>query len=61
KGKMLSESLRILGNFSLNGHIDPAIFDAFIRFKVYRRFADRFMDPRQIDEIDESMIPGYTP
>jgi HD-GYP domain-containing protein (c-di-GMP phosphodiesterase class II) len=31
KGKMLSESLHILGNFALNGHIDPAIFDMFMR------------------------------
>ena len=39
KGKSLSESLRILGNFSLNGHIDPELFDVFIRSKVYLTFA----------------------
>lgn len=61
KGKMLSESLRILGNFSLNGHIDPNLFDIFIRSKIYLEFARRNMDPRQIDIIDESLIPGYRP
>lgn len=61
KGKMLSESLDILGKFSLNGHIDPDLFDIFIRKKVYLEFARKHMDPRQIDEIDESRIPGYTP
>lgn len=59
KGKSLSESLRILGQFSLNGHIDPDLFDIFIRSKVYLRFAEKHMDPRQIDLVDESTIPGY--
>jgi len=61
KGKMLSESLRILGKFALNGHIDPQLFDVFIRSKVYLDFAHRHMDVRQIDAIDEAQIPGYTP
>ncbi|MET3131651.1 HD-GYP domain-containing protein (c-di-GMP phosphodiesterase class II) [Oxalobacteraceae bacterium GrIS 1.11] len=61
KGKALSESLRILGNFSLNGHIDPDLFDIFIRSKVYLAFARKNMDERQIDAIDEADIPGYTP
>lgn len=58
-GKTLSESLHILGKFCLNGHIDPAIFDVFVRRKVYLDYARRFMDPAQIDEVDESQIPGY--
>jgi HD-GYP domain-containing protein (c-di-GMP phosphodiesterase class II) len=61
KGKMLSESLAILGKFSLNGHIDPDLFDIFIRHRVYLAFARQYMDPRQIDAIDEALIPGYTP
>jgi HD-GYP domain-containing protein (c-di-GMP phosphodiesterase class II) len=61
KGKLLSESLRILGNFSLNGHIDPDLFDIFIRSKIYLEFAHKNMDERQIDPIDESKIPGYKP
>jgi len=61
KGKMLSESLRILGHFSLNGHIDPDLFDIFIRSKIYQSFADKHMDERQIDAIDEAGIPGYVP
>lgn len=61
KGKLLSEALHILGNFSLNGHIDPDLFDIFIRSKVYLQFAHKNMDQKQIDAIDESRIPGYTP
>jgi HD-GYP domain-containing protein (c-di-GMP phosphodiesterase class II) len=60
-GKTLSESLRILGRFMLNGHIDPDLFDVFVRRKVYLRYAERFLDPEQIDAVDEAAIPGYVP
>lgn len=59
KGKKLSECLRILGFMKLDGHIDPDIFDVFVREKVYMRYADEFLQTEQIDEIDESKIPGY--
>jgi HD-GYP domain-containing protein (c-di-GMP phosphodiesterase class II) len=58
KGKTLTEALTILGRFKLNGHIDPDLFDIFIRHKVYLRYAEQFLDPEQIDEVDLSMIPG---
>lgn len=61
KGKTLSEALHILGNFKLNGHIDPDLFDIFIRDKVYLRYAEQFMEPGQIDAVDESKIPGFNP
>src|SRR5918999_511342 len=61
KGKTLSESLEILGKFKENGHIDPDLFDVFVRKKVYRRYAEMFLDKEQIDEVDESRIPGYQP
>jgi HD-GYP domain-containing protein (c-di-GMP phosphodiesterase class II) len=59
RGKTLSESLEILGKFKLNGHIDPDLFDIFVRQKVYLKYAEQFLDPEQIDEVDESKIPGY--
>ena len=61
KGKTLSESLHILGKFALNGHIDPDLFDVFVRQKVYLEFARKNLDPSQIDEVDEAAIPGYQP
>ena len=61
RGKTLSESLKILGNFRLNGHIDPDLFDIFVRRKVYLRYAQQFLDRDQIDEVDESKIPGFVP
>jgi len=59
KGKTLSESLEILGKMRLGGHVDPDLFDVFVRKKVYRRYADLFLDQEQIDEVDESKIPGF--
>lgn len=61
KGKTLSESLSIMGKFKLGGHIDPDLFDIFMREKVYLTYAQQFLDPWQIDEVDESKIPGYQP
>ena len=61
KGKTLTESLDILGKLATGGHIDPDLFDIFIRKKVYLRYAQRHMDPAQIDVVDESEIPGYMP
>ena len=61
KGKTLSESLEILGRMKLNNHIDPDLFDIFVRRRIYRRYAEMFLDPEQIDAVDESRIPGYTP
>ena len=61
KGKTLSESLQILGKMRLGGHVDPDLFDVFVRKKVYRRYAELFLDKEQIDEVDESKIPGFQP
>jgi HD-GYP domain-containing protein (c-di-GMP phosphodiesterase class II) len=61
KGKTLSESLEILGRMRLNHHVDPDLFDVFVRRRVYRRYAEMFLDPEQIDEVDEKKIPGFQP
>jgi len=57
-GKTLSESLAILGKFKENGHIDPDLFDIFVKERVYLNYAREFLDPEQIDEVDLSKIPG---
>ena len=59
KGKTLTEALTILGRFCIDQHIDPDLFDLFIRHKVYLKYAREFMKPDQIDEVDHSKIPGY--
>jgi HD-GYP domain-containing protein (c-di-GMP phosphodiesterase class II) len=55
-GKTLSESLEILRKFKQNGHVDPDLFDVFVREKVYLQYAHKFLDAAQIDETDCSAI-----
>ena len=49
KAMPLSEALQILQKFRENGHIDPDLYDIFIDQKVYQRYAERFLEPGQID------------
>ena len=59
-GKLLSESLQILGRMKQEGHIDPDLFDVFVREKIYLRYAEKFLDPQQIDNVELSSIPGFS-
>ncbi|OYY93043.1 MAG: phosphohydrolase [Hydrogenophilales bacterium 28-61-23] len=59
-GMSLSRSLAILGRMKLDNHIDPDLFDVFVREKVYLEYARAHLKPEQIDSVDESAIPGYT-
>jgi HD-GYP domain-containing protein (c-di-GMP phosphodiesterase class II) len=55
----VSEALQVLGRMKSTNHIDPDLFDVFVRKKVYLRYAQQFLEPRQIDHVDVSKIPGY--
>ncbi|MDO9051930.1 MAG: HD domain-containing phosphohydrolase [Methylotenera sp.] len=61
KAKTLSESLAILGKMKVDHHIDPDLFDIFIREKIYLKYAQQFLEQEQIDEVDHMQIPGYQP
>lgn len=52
KAKTLSESIRILSGFRDRGHIDPDLFDLFLSSGVYLDYAERFLRPEQIDDVD---------
>src|SRR5690554_5970138 len=52
----LSEALRILGRMKEQNHIDPDLFAVFIREKVYLEYAREFLQPAQIDEVDEAWL-----
>ena len=58
-GKPLTECLKILGFMKKDNHVDPDIFDVFVRNKVYMRYAEAFLPKSQIDEVDQSKIPGF--
>jgi HD-GYP domain-containing protein (c-di-GMP phosphodiesterase class II) len=53
-GMKLSQAMGIMANFRKNGHIDPDLFEVFVKQGVYRRYAEQFLDPGQVDEVDEA-------
>ncbi len=54
KGKTLSEAIKIMSAMKDEHHIDPELFNLFLRSGVYRDYAERFMRPEQIDAVDVS-------
>ncbi|MFQ5765156.1 MAG: HD domain-containing phosphohydrolase [Rhodospirillales bacterium] len=52
--KKLSESVKIMSFMKKDAHIDPDLFDLFLRSGVYQRYADQFLDPSQLDDVDIS-------
>ena len=61
KAMPLSQALSILGKMKVNKHVDPDLFDLFISEKVYLEYAEKYLNPEQIDEFDITAIPGYAP
>lgn len=57
--KKLSECLKIMGFMRKDAHIDPDLFDIFVKEKVYMQYAEEFLSEGQIDEVDWNKIPGF--
>ena len=57
RGMTLSQALGIMGKMRDGGHIDPDLFDVFVREGVYLRYAREFLDPGQVDE---EPVPGQS-
>ena len=52
KGMALSQALAIMCKMRNNGHIDPDLFEVFVREGVYLRYGQEFLDPAQVDTVD---------
>ena len=52
--KKLSESVKIMSFMKKDAHIDSELFELFLTSGVYKKYAERFLDKAQIDEIDIS-------
>jgi len=52
KGKKLSEAIRIMGAMAKDRHIDPDLFALFLESGVYRQYAERYLGPESLDEVD---------
>ena len=61
KAMPLSQSLRILGQMKVDGHIDPDLFDIFMHDKIYLTYAQEHLSEVQMDEVQLDNIPGYQP
>lgn len=52
KGKTISEAMRIMGFFKVDHHIDADLFDVFLKEGVFQTYAEEYLDPQYIDEVD---------
>lgn len=52
KGKTLSEALRIMGFMKKDHHLDPELFDVFLKEGVFLEYAQEYMGKEYIDEVD---------
>jgi len=48
----LSQAMAIMRKFKRDGHIDPDLLDVFVKEACTLRYAQQFLDPWQIDEVD---------
>ena len=61
KAKKLSEAMRIMGFMKKDHHLDPELFNEFVRLDVYLTFAEKYMDPEHIDAIDKDALMAIQP
>jgi HD-GYP domain-containing protein (c-di-GMP phosphodiesterase class II) len=60
-GKTLSEAMRIMGFMKRDNHLDPELFDLFVRSGVYRTYGERYLPPELIDQVDEAALLAIEP
>lgn len=55
-GKTVAQSLTIMQNMVREQHIDPALFALFVSSGIWRDYAERFLAPEQLDQVDEEAL-----
>ncbi|TDQ84509.1 GAF domain-containing protein [Dongia mobilis] len=61
KAKKLSEAIKIMGFMKKDQHLDPDLLDLFLTDGVWKRYAEQFLDPAQIDEPDIAAVLNTKP
>ncbi|WP_339543860.1 HD domain-containing phosphohydrolase [Pseudomonas sp. RA_35y_Pfl2_P32] len=56
KAKTLSEALGIMAFMCRDAHIDPQLFALFLEEQIYQQYADRYLEPAQIDAVDRQSL-----
>lgn len=52
KGKTLSQAIKIMSFMCKDNHIDPDLFQLFLKSGVYQDYAEKFLQKNQIDDVD---------
>ena len=52
KAKKLSDSIKIMNFMKKDHHIDPHLFELFLRSGVHLTYAREYLEPDQIDDVD---------
>jgi len=52
KAKKLRECIRIMSFIKKYAHIDPDLFDLFLEAGAWQEYADQFLHPDQIDDVN---------
>ncbi|MCL2823888.1 MAG: GAF domain-containing protein [Polyangiaceae bacterium] len=60
-GKRLSEAMEIMGQMKLHNHLDPDIFNLFVRSGTYLSYAHRYLSKEQLDRVDEAQLLAIKP
>ena len=58
-GKSLAAALRIMAAMVREQHLDGELFALFVRSGVGQRYAERFLDPAQIDVVDPEALLAH--
>ncbi|MBM4361369.1 MAG: GAF domain-containing protein [Deltaproteobacteria bacterium] len=61
RAKTLSETMRIMGAMKRDNHLDPELFDLFVRSGVYRRYATENLAADLVDAVDEAALLAIVP
>ena len=58
EGKKLSQAMRIMGFMKNDYHIDEDLFEIFVHSGVYKKYANEYVSPNQLDNVDEKSVLG---
>jgi hypothetical protein len=49
EGKALSMAMRIMGFMKNDAHVDPFLFELFVKEKIYLKYAEKYLTKEQLD------------
>jgi HD-GYP domain-containing protein (c-di-GMP phosphodiesterase class II) len=52
KARSVGEALKIMHRMCSEQHIDAELFELFLTAGVYRQYAEHFLPPDQLDDVD---------